>query len=225
MKMQAVPGEWGFSPGRWFSSGGQRLSAQRLITARTGPQSGLMSAKTSAQSRAGRCLMLLRCIRKAEAPLSSWRSKQPRWWWRLLCCAMVRKALQWHLLLIQSCWKPTAASRLGLLLPEKKPSSTPQCLSHVSFVMWEEQQSCRVDWTLYVMCCLKVMIGALESGGDIVSVSCCDNEIFILKGDRDVIRLSNSPEGFTNCGYCSTLPIPFPFSNCNYHSTSGIGCT
>ncbi|CAF89620.1 unnamed protein product [Tetraodon nigroviridis] len=43
-----------------------------------------------------------------------------------------------------------------------------------------------------------VMIGVLESGGDIVSVSCCDNEIFILKGDRDIIRLSNSPEGFTN---------------------------
>lgn len=45
------------------------------------------------------------------------------------------------------------------------------------------------------VCCLKVIIGALESSGDIVSVSCCDNEIFILKGDRDIIRLSNNPEG------------------------------
>ncbi|XP_072221896.1 tectonin beta-propeller repeat-containing protein 2 isoform X2 [Leuresthes tenuis] len=41
----------------------------------------------------------------------------------------------------------------------------------------------------------EVMIGTLESSGDIVSVSSCDNEIFILKGDRDIIRLSNSPEG------------------------------
>lgn len=64
------------------------------------------------------------------------------------------------------------------------------------------------------------MVGALETGGDIVSVSCCDNEIFILKGDRDIIRLSNSPEGVSNCGYCSPSPIPFPFSNSDYHSTS-----
>lgn len=48
------------------------------------------------------------------------------------------------------------------------------------------------------VCCLKVIIGALESSGDIVSVSCCDNEIFILKGDRDIIRLSNSPEGLSS---------------------------
>lgn len=47
-----------------------------------------------------------------------------------------------------------------------------------------------------------MIIGALESSGDIVSVSCCDNEIFILKGDRDIIRLSNSPEGLaSNCEY------------------------
>lgn len=55
---------------------------------------------------------------------------------------------------------------------------------------------------------VKVMIGALETGGDIVSVSCCDNEIFILKGDRDIIRLSNSPEGVSNGEYCSPAPIP-----------------
>lgn len=45
---------------------------------------------------------------------------------------------------------------------------------------------------------LQVLVGALESSGDIVSVSCCDNEIFILKGDRDVIRLSDCPEGVTS---------------------------
>lgn len=43
-----------------------------------------------------------------------------------------------------------------------------------------------------------MLVGALESSGDIVSVSCCDNEIFILKGDRDVIRLSDCPEGTTS---------------------------
>uniref|UniRef100_UPI0037E88311 tectonin beta-propeller repeat-containing protein 2 n=1 Tax=Semicossyphus pulcher TaxID=241346 RepID=UPI0037E88311 len=55
------------------------------------------------------------------------------------------------------------------------------------------------EYSLYVLDCLnEVMIGALESSGDIVSVSCCDNEIFILKGDRDIIRLSNSPEGLAS---------------------------
>lgn len=55
---------------------------------------------------------------------------------------------------------------------------------------------------LNLFCCVQVLIGALESSGDIVSLSCCDNEIFILKGDRDIIRLSNSPEGLSsNCKY------------------------
>ncbi|XP_039641430.1 tectonin beta-propeller repeat-containing protein 2 [Perca fluviatilis] len=52
------------------------------------------------------------------------------------------------------------------------------------------------EYSVYVLDSVnQVLIGALESSGDIVSVSCCDNEIFILKGDRDIIRLSNSPEG------------------------------
>ncbi|XP_041668952.1 tectonin beta-propeller repeat-containing protein 2 [Cheilinus undulatus] len=55
------------------------------------------------------------------------------------------------------------------------------------------------EYSLYVLDCVnEVIIGALESSGDIVSVSCCDNEIFILKGDRDIIRLSNSPEGLAS---------------------------
>ncbi|KAF7651682.1 hypothetical protein LDENG_00107190, partial [Lucifuga dentata] len=52
------------------------------------------------------------------------------------------------------------------------------------------------EYSVYILDCLnEVIVGALESSGDIVSVSCCDNEIFILKGDRDIIRLSNSAEG------------------------------
>uniref|UniRef100_A0A4W6FAH3 Tectonin beta-propeller repeat containing 2 n=1 Tax=Lates calcarifer TaxID=8187 RepID=A0A4W6FAH3_LATCA len=55
------------------------------------------------------------------------------------------------------------------------------------------------EYSIYVLDCVsEVIIGALESSGDIVSVSCCDNEIFILKGDRDIIRLSNSPEGLAS---------------------------
>uniref|UniRef100_A0A667XL93 Tectonin beta-propeller repeat containing 2 n=2 Tax=Myripristis murdjan TaxID=586833 RepID=A0A667XL93_9TELE len=55
------------------------------------------------------------------------------------------------------------------------------------------------EYSVYVLDCInEVIVGALESSGDIVSVSCCENEIFILKGDRDVIRLSNSPEGLAS---------------------------
>ncbi|KAG7238051.1 hypothetical protein INR49_031405, partial [Caranx melampygus] len=55
------------------------------------------------------------------------------------------------------------------------------------------------EYSIYVLDCVsEVIVGALESSGDIVSVSCCDNEIFILKGDRDIIRLSTSPEGLAS---------------------------
>ncbi|XP_077420740.1 tectonin beta-propeller repeat-containing protein 2 isoform X2 [Vanacampus margaritifer] len=52
------------------------------------------------------------------------------------------------------------------------------------------------EYSVYVLDCVnQVLVGALESSGDIVSLSCCDNEIFILKGDRDLIRLSDGLEG------------------------------
>lgn len=44
------------------------------------------------------------------------------------------------------------------------------------------------------------MIGSLEGSGDIVSVSCTENEIFLLKGDRDIIRISSRPEGLVSIG-------------------------
>ncbi|CAL8283345.1 unnamed protein product [Lota lota] len=54
------------------------------------------------------------------------------------------------------------------------------------------------EYSVYVIDCLnEVVIGALESCGDIVAVSSCQNEVFILKGDRDIIRISSCPEGQT----------------------------
>ncbi|XP_028294683.1 tectonin beta-propeller repeat-containing protein 2 isoform X2 [Gouania willdenowi] len=65
-------------------------------------------------------------------------------------------------------------------------------LSDALILSWNE-------YSLYVVDCVRQeVVGALESSGDIVSVSCCNNEIFVLKGDRDVIRLSDSPEGITH---------------------------
>ncbi|XP_052001043.1 tectonin beta-propeller repeat-containing protein 2-like [Xyrauchen texanus] len=52
------------------------------------------------------------------------------------------------------------------------------------------------EYSVYVVDCTnQVIIGGLESSGDIVSVSCTENEIFILKGDRDILRISNCSEG------------------------------
>ncbi|MFT7801798.1 tectonin beta-propeller repeat-containing protein 2 [Arapaima gigas] len=55
------------------------------------------------------------------------------------------------------------------------------------------------EYSVYLLDCLgQVIIGGLDSCGDIVSVSCTENEIFILKGDRDIIRISNQPEGLSS---------------------------
>ncbi|XP_042193986.1 tectonin beta-propeller repeat-containing protein 2 isoform X2 [Callorhinchus milii] len=41
----------------------------------------------------------------------------------------------------------------------------------------------------------QALIGGLEGSSAIVSVSCTEDEIFVLTGDRDIIRISNRPEG------------------------------
>uniref|UniRef100_A0A8C2ZX34 Tectonin beta-propeller repeat containing 2 n=1 Tax=Cyclopterus lumpus TaxID=8103 RepID=A0A8C2ZX34_CYCLU len=79
---------------------------------------------------------------------------------------------------------------IGAYCPEDRQVGLLSCFLRDGWILsWNE-------YSIYVLDCLnEVVVGALESSGDIVSVSCCDNEIFILKGDRDVIRLSNGPEG------------------------------
>uniref|UniRef100_A0A8C5F8C0 Tectonin beta-propeller repeat containing 2 n=1 Tax=Gadus morhua TaxID=8049 RepID=A0A8C5F8C0_GADMO len=67
------------------------------------------------------------------------------------------------------------------------------------------------EYSVYVVDCLnEVVIGALESCGDIVAVSSCQNEVFILKGDRDIIRVSSCPEGQTPCKTPCTSPAGPP---------------
>ncbi|XP_068194967.1 tectonin beta-propeller repeat-containing protein 2 [Antennarius striatus] len=82
---------------------------------------------------------------------------------------------------------------LGAYRPAERHLGLLTCFFREGWILsWNE-------YSIYVLDCLNEMIvGALESSGDIVSVSCCDNEIFILKGDRDIIRLSNNPEGLTS---------------------------
>uniref|UniRef100_A0AAQ5Z5B9 HPS5-like beta-propeller domain-containing protein n=1 Tax=Amphiprion ocellaris TaxID=80972 RepID=A0AAQ5Z5B9_AMPOC len=79
---------------------------------------------------------------------------------------------------------------IGAYRPAERQLGLLSCFLREGWILsWNE-------YSIYVLDCLnEVIIGALESSGDIVSVSCCENEIFVLKGDRDIIRLSNSPEG------------------------------
>ncbi|KAK2826857.1 hypothetical protein Q5P01_021071 [Channa striata] len=82
---------------------------------------------------------------------------------------------------------------VGAYRPADRQLGLLSCFLRDSWILsWNE-------YSIYVLDCLnEVIIGALESSGDIVSVSCCENEIFILKGDRDIIRISNSPEGIAS---------------------------
>nr|XP_027313321.1 tectonin beta-propeller repeat-containing protein 2 isoform X1 [Anas platyrhynchos]XP_038035376.1 tectonin beta-propeller repeat-containing protein 2 isoform X1 [Anas platyrhynchos] len=55
------------------------------------------------------------------------------------------------------------------------------------------------EYSIYLLDTVnQALIGGLEGYGDIVSVSCTNNEIFLLKGDRDIIRISSRPEGLSS---------------------------
>ncbi|KFO74857.1 Tectonin beta-propeller repeat-containing protein 2 [Cuculus canorus] len=55
------------------------------------------------------------------------------------------------------------------------------------------------EYSIYLLDTVnQALIGGLEGCGDIVSVSCTNNEIFLLKGDRDIIRISSRPEGLSS---------------------------
>ncbi|XP_015273980.1 PREDICTED: tectonin beta-propeller repeat-containing protein 2 [Gekko japonicus] len=57
------------------------------------------------------------------------------------------------------------------------------------------------EYSIYLLDTVnQALIGSLEGSGDIVSVSCTENEIFLLRGDRDIIRLSSRPEGLASIG-------------------------
>ncbi|XP_066485336.1 tectonin beta-propeller repeat-containing protein 2 [Tiliqua scincoides] len=67
------------------------------------------------------------------------------------------------------------------------------------------------EYSIYLLDTVnQTMIGSLEGSGDIVSVSCTENEIFLLKGDRDIIRISSRPEGLVSIDMNSKLS---PFSD------------
>ncbi|XP_061232220.1 tectonin beta-propeller repeat-containing protein 2 isoform X2 [Neopsephotus bourkii] len=86
--------------------------------------------------------------------------------------------------------------------PDRGSYSSPE--KHLGLVSCFFQEGWVLTWNEYSIYLLdtvnQALIGGLEGYGDIVSVSCTKNEIFFLKGDRDVIRISSRPEGVSSIG-------------------------
>uniref|UniRef100_A0A7M4F4M6 Tectonin beta-propeller repeat containing 2 n=1 Tax=Crocodylus porosus TaxID=8502 RepID=A0A7M4F4M6_CROPO len=85
---------------------------------------------------------------------------------------------------------------------------------HLGLVSCFFQEGWVLSWNEYSIYLLdtvnQALIGGLEGYGDIVSVSCTNNEIFLLKGDRDIIRISSRPEGLASIDSSSKLLSPLP---------------
>ncbi|XP_039740202.1 tectonin beta-propeller repeat-containing protein 2 isoform X1 [Pteropus medius] len=73
---------------------------------------------------------------------------------------------------------------------------------HLGLVSCFFQEGWVLSWNEYSIYLLDTVnqatIAGLEGSGDIVSVSCTENEIFLLKGDRNIIRISSRPEGLAS---------------------------
>uniref|UniRef100_A0A8C5KS22 Tectonin beta-propeller repeat containing 2 n=1 Tax=Jaculus jaculus TaxID=51337 RepID=A0A8C5KS22_JACJA len=73
---------------------------------------------------------------------------------------------------------------------------------HLGLVSCFFQEGWVLSWNEYSIYVLDTIsqatVAGLEGPGDIVSVSCTENEIFFLKGDRNIIRISSQPEGLTS---------------------------
>ncbi|XP_074681239.1 tectonin beta-propeller repeat-containing protein 2 isoform X2 [Strix aluco] len=94
--------------------------------------------------------------------------------------------------------------------PDRGSYSSPE--KHLGLVSCFFREGWVLTWNEYSIYLLdtvnQALIGGLEGYGDIVSVSCTNNEIFLLKGDRDIIRISSRPEGLSSIDANSKSPNP-----------------
>ncbi|XP_044916487.1 tectonin beta-propeller repeat-containing protein 2 isoform X3 [Felis catus] len=91
------------------------------------------------------------------------------------------------------------------LYPRLESSNRGSCglpEKHLGLVSCFFQEGWVLSWNEYSIYLLDTVnqatIAGLEGSGDIVSVSCTENEIFFLKGDRNIIRISSRPEGLAS---------------------------
>ncbi|KAJ7424957.1 tectonin beta-propeller repeat-containing protein 2 [Pitangus sulphuratus] len=94
--------------------------------------------------------------------------------------------------------------------PDRGSYSSPE--KHLGLVSCFFREGWVLTWNEYSIYLLdtvnQALIGGLEGYGDIVSVSCTSNEIFLLKGDRDIIRISSRPEGLSSIDTSPKLLTP-----------------
>ncbi|XP_020826768.1 tectonin beta-propeller repeat-containing protein 2 isoform X3 [Phascolarctos cinereus] len=103
------------------------------------------------------------------------------------------------------------------LYPRLEPAekgSCPLSEKHLGLVSCFFQDGWVLSWNEYSVYLLDTInqatIAGLEGSGDIVSVSCTENEIFLLKGDRNIIRISSRPEGVGSIGRDGTEILGYP---------------
>nr|XP_028561620.1 tectonin beta-propeller repeat-containing protein 2 isoform X1 [Podarcis muralis]XP_028561709.1 tectonin beta-propeller repeat-containing protein 2 isoform X1 [Podarcis muralis] len=91
------------------------------------------------------------------------------------------------------------------LYPRLEPLSNSSCNfpdRQLGLISCFFQEGWVLSWNEYSIYLIdtvnQTLIGSLEGSGDIVSVSCTETEIFLLKGDRDIIRISSRPEGLVS---------------------------
>ncbi|XP_073466655.1 tectonin beta-propeller repeat-containing protein 2 [Aquarana catesbeiana] len=86
------------------------------------------------------------------------------------------------------------------------------CEKHLGLVSCFLHEGWALSWdeySIYIIDTInQAVIGGLESAGDIVSVSCVNNEIFLLKGDREIIRISDMAEGAVSADIHSPFRVP-----------------
>ncbi|XP_027272412.1 tectonin beta-propeller repeat-containing protein 2 isoform X1 [Cricetulus griseus] len=91
------------------------------------------------------------------------------------------------------------------LYPRLEPSDGGSCSApekHLGLVSCFFREGWVLSWNEYSIYLLDTInqatVAGLEGLGDIVSVTCTENEIFFLKGDRNIIRISSRPEGLAS---------------------------
>uniref|UniRef100_A0A8D2HEM6 Tectonin beta-propeller repeat containing 2 n=1 Tax=Urocitellus parryii TaxID=9999 RepID=A0A8D2HEM6_UROPR len=88
---------------------------------------------------------------------------------------------------------------------------------HLGLVSCFFREGWVLSWNEYSIYLLDTVnqatVAGLEGSGDIVSVSCTENEIFFLKGDRNIIRISSRPEGLA-----SIVRDGLEISGCSEHA-------
>ncbi|XP_073494489.1 tectonin beta-propeller repeat-containing protein 2 isoform X2 [Phyllobates terribilis] len=91
------------------------------------------------------------------------------------------------------------------------------CFLHDGWVLsWDE-------YSIYLIDTInQAVVGGLESAGDIVSVSCINNEIFFLKGDREIIRISDMPEGAVSAVLHSPFRMPAKHTSLEQKPQNGL---